>query len=118
MFRQIAFSTAFIASAAAAAPAYADSTFEVSFAVPAGASTQQVYAEFKETARLACAADLRREGRTGLKVAMEQSSACNAEVLSKAVAAVGDTQLAALHRSETENAENQLLAQADDTTTP
>lgn len=116
MFRQIAISTAI--AAVCAAPALADSKFEVAFDVPAGASALQVYAEFKETARLACAADLRRGGRTGLKVAMEQSRACNAELLGKAIAAVGDAQLAALHRSEMNDVQDQLLAQADETTTP
>lgn len=115
MFRQIAFSitAGFAAIAATAAPANAESRFEVAFEVPAGASAQQVYAGFRNTARLACEADLRRSGRTGLKVAMEQRSACNADLLNKAVAAVGDAQLAALHRSETQDAQKRLLAQAN-----
>lgn len=111
MFRQIAISTAI--AAVCAAPAMAESTFEVVFDAPAGASAQQVYHSFKQTARQACEADLRRSGGVTLKHAMAQRAQCNAELLAKAVAAVGGAQLAAIHRNATGETTDQLLAQAE-----
>lgn len=111
MFRQIAIPLAALA-VSAMAPAHADQEFKVSFDQPAGASAQEVYVSFKQTAHQACEADLRRAGRVTLKNAMTQRTQCNAELLTKAVAAVGDAQLAAIHRSATGETSNQLLAQA------
>lgn len=114
MFRQITIAT--ITAAAmigAAAPAVAENEFRVSFEYPAGASQKEVYASFKETAERACNTDQRRAGKMSMRSAQVQLEFCKTDLLAKAVAATGDTQLAALHDSETGEARAQLLARAD-----
>ncbi len=112
MFRHIAIPLAAFAFLAAA-PAHAEKQFKVAFDYPPGASAEEVYAGFTATARRACEADLRRSGRTTLKHAMAYRAQCKAELLTKAVAAVGDTHLAAIHESETAKIDSRLLAQAN-----
>jgi hypothetical protein len=82
-----------VAGAAAAVPT---ATFSYDPAQPAA----ETYAGFEKAARKACRSDAK-----GLLVKSREETACRADMMDRIVAHVGTTELAALHRTQSGEAE-------------